>query len=167
MSSSCPIIKRLLFIETRFLSPIAAISFFLPFCAPHCPRAGHRGSEAHCPMNLPQVSNYPAPEALSQSWQPHAACRPCCQRWKTARPPPVPPCISRTTWRRGMHRKEFVRDAREGKACLEEKAEVKIRKRKSANTIQTGARALRVEQRLPTQTLHSYCRRRSSHSDWF
>lgn len=67
-----------------------------------------------------------------------------------------------------VHWEEFVRDAREVKARVEEKAEVKIKKRKSVNTIQTGAAALpRRTARFAPQLWCSHCGRQSAHSHWF
>lgn len=101
-------------------------------------------------MNLPQVPNYPAPAACQH---PDSCELRAGQAVRGERLPQhswsSPHFHYNAEEKRRTHWKEFIRDATEVKDGLEEKAEVKIKKRKSGRVVQTGAGAIRRNSQTP------------------
>lgn len=99
-------------------------------------------------MNLPQVPNYPAAAACQHpdSCQPRAGRAVGGERLPSPLFPTALPLQCREEER---SLKGAPQGCAEVKDCLEEKAEVKIKKRGSARRVQTGAGAITAEDEPP------------------
>ena len=144
-------------------------SFSSPLAAPCWP-----GAE-YCLMNLPQGPNCPA-AVLCHCPDSHGHVPALLSEVKDCRTLFLPAFLLQQGPERRAPWKEFVRNAPEVKDCLEEKAEVKIKNRKSARRVQTGAalslglRAIVGERGTQADfnwdQFHKYRLRHSPSADW-
>lgn len=158
-SSWCPFINRLLFIETRFLAPIRD-SFFFPSRLPLVASGQDTGLRSLLPYESSSSTQLSRCRRVSVSWQ-------LANLRRQPRAPPFLPAFPLPVReKRHTQWEEFIRDATEVKDCLEEKAEVKIKKRKVLAVSRQVLVPLRCKSKPSLPALWAPGGGRA-HSDWF